>query len=186
MKTEITLSLPDWVGEIADASREYAGDEDKMHLAILLAKRNAASGTGGPFGAAVFEQRTGKLVSAGVNRVLPESCSVAHAEIMALALAQQRLGRPRLAHAEHSYVLAASAQPCAMCFGALPWAGIACLLCAARREDVERIAGFDEGPAYPGWTGELEQRGITVVRDVLRTESCAVLKEYARGDGPAY
>ena len=72
-----------------------ADREDRMRLAIRLASENVARGTGGPFGAAVIERDTGRVVSVGVNVVVPSGCSLAHAEAMALALAQQAAGSAR-------------------------------------------------------------------------------------------
>ncbi len=64
----------------------------RMRLAIRLAAENIARESGGPFGAAVFERDSGRVVSAGVNLVVPSCCSLAHAEAVALALAQRALG----------------------------------------------------------------------------------------------
>ena len=92
---QVHLTLPAWVHDVVDTSRAYASDEDKVALAIELAGRNVAAQTGGPFGAAVFGP-SDRVVAAGVNVVLPQSTSLAHAENMAYMLAQQRLQRPRL------------------------------------------------------------------------------------------
>ena len=74
--------------------------------------------------------------------------------------------------------LATSAQPCAMGYGALIWAGIDTLLVGARADDVQTLAGFDEGPLPADWRGELERRGIAVHVDILRDQACAVLRRY--------
>jgi len=72
-----------------------------------------------------------------------------------------------------------------MCFGAVPWSGVSSLVCGARDEDARSI-GFDEGPKLTNWVEELESRGIRVVRDVLRDEAAAVLREYGQGGGMIY
>jgi tRNA(Arg) A34 adenosine deaminase TadA len=136
-----------------------------------LSRRNVAQQSGGPFGAAVFDAESGRLIAAGVNRVVPQSCSVAHAEIMALMVAQQRLGQHRINQAGSRYVLATSSQPCCQCYGATVWAGIDELLIGARAEDVEELTEFDEGPLPSDWIGELERRGIAVRRDILRDQA---------------
>ena len=92
---QIHLTLPAWVHEHVDSDRHYPTDDDKVALAIDLARRNVDAGSGGPFGAAVFGPDH-RIISVGVNRVLPQSCSLAHAETMAYMLAQQRTQRPRL------------------------------------------------------------------------------------------
>ena len=121
-----------------------------MRLAIELALQNLERRTGGPFGAGVFERDTGRLVALGVNLVEPAACSIAHAEAVAVALAQQvrkthDLAAPGLPPVE----LVCSAQPCCQCFGIVWWSGVTGLVIGARAEDVEGIAGFHEGPLPP-------------------------------------
>ncbi len=157
-----------------------------MHLAIDLAERNVRDSTGGPFGAAIFDSTTGAVISVGVNRVIPLQNSTAHAEMMAFMLAQQRLGNHRLNATQHHFVMATSAQPCAMCYGASVWAGIDRILIGARREDVESLTDFDEGPMPHNWIEALKKRGISVTRDVLRSEARHVLRAYAETSGTPY
>lgn len=182
---EVRLSLPDWIVSDVDTGALYPTAETQVALAIRLSSLNVARASGGPFGAAVFDA-SGHVVALGVNRVLPERCSLAHAEIMAMMLAQQRLGRARLDETGESFVLATSAQPCCQCYGATVWSGIGTLLIGARAEDVESLTEFDEGPLPQDWIGELERRGITVHRDIHREAACAVLREYASRGGQRY
>jgi tRNA(Arg) A34 adenosine deaminase TadA len=118
--------------------------------------------------------------------VVTQNCSVAHAEILAMMLAQHRLQRYRLNEDGSRYTLASSAQPCCQCFGALIWAGVSELLIGARADDVEKLAGFDEGPLPADWIGELRKRGIAVRRDIEREAACKVLSDYAAQGGPRY
>jgi tRNA(Arg) A34 adenosine deaminase TadA len=150
-----------------------------------LSQQNVERGGGGPFGAAVFNNHSGRLVAVGVNRVVPQSCSIAHAEMMVIMIAQQRLSRHRLNEDGGHYVLATSAQPCCQCYGATVWAGIDELLIGARTADVEELTEFDEGPLPADWIGELERRGIAVRRDILRDQARAVLAAYG-ASGPSY
>lgn len=113
---QIHLTLPTWVHDVVDTSRAYAGDAEKVALAVELSRLNIEAQTGGPFGAIVFGPGD-RIVAAGVNVVLPQSTSLAHAENMAYMLAQQRLQRVRLNQnddGEHDgqYTLATSSQPC--------------------------------------------------------------------------
>lgn len=181
---QIHLTLPPWLGEVADTTRRYLTDEERVGLAIELSRHNVANGSGGPFGAAVFDGG-GRLIAAGVNRVIAQNCSVAHAEMMAYMGAQQRLQRYRLNEGGGRYVLASSAQPCCQCYGATIWAGIDELLIGARAADVEELTEFDEGPLPADWVGELERRGIAVRRDVLREQARTVLAAYG-ASGPGY
>lgn len=186
----VELTLPDWVFREVDAAQIYASDEERVALAIRLANRNVEEKTGGPFGAAVFT-REGRLVAAGVNRVVPHSCSVAHAEMMAYMLAQAKLRRFRLnepapGEAREQFVLATSAQPCCQCYGATIWAGVDELLIGARSEDVEELSEFDEGPLPADWIGELEKRGVRVRRDILREAARDVFLRYREAGGANY
>jgi len=103
---------------------------------------------------------------------------MAHAEVMALATSQQRIQSFRLNQGGGRITLATSAQPCSMCYGALIWAGIDELLIAARAEDVQELAGFDEGPLPADWAGELRKRGIEVHTDLMRDHARDVLRDY--------
>lgn len=157
-----------------------------MRFVIELASTNVARGTGGPFAAAVFETNTGQLVATGVNLVASTNCSLAHAEMVALANAQQAVGHYDLGTAnipEHELVT--SCEPCAMCYGAIPWSGVRRVLCGARGGDAEAI-GFDEGPKPKTWMAALQKRGITVVRDLCRAEAITVLQQYAANGGVIY
>lgn len=187
---QVHLTLPVWVHDAVDTARAYPGNADKVALAIELSSRNVDAGSGGPFGAAVFDAAD-RIVSVGVNRVLPHACSVAHAENMAYMLAQQRLQRARLnmddaGNRLGTFTLATSAQPCCQCYGATVWAGVDRLLIGARAEDVEALTAFDEGPLPADWIGELERRGIQVVRDLERDAARDVLRRYGKSEGGRY
>jgi tRNA(Arg) A34 adenosine deaminase TadA len=174
---QLHLTLPPWVHSAIDPAREYPDADSQVALAIELSRINVEQASGGPFGAAVFNE-AGRLVGVGVNRVVAHHCSAAHAEMLALATSQQRLQRFRLNLDGGRFRLATSAQPCAMCYGALIWAGIDEVLIGARADDVQTLAGFDEGPLPADWRGELERRGIAVQVDLRRDEACAVLRAY--------
>ncbi len=187
---QVHLTLPAWVHDAVDAGRAYASDEDKVALAVELSRLNIEAGSGGPFGAVVFGPGD-RIVAAGVNVVLPQSTSLAHAENMAYMLAQQRLQRARLnrndaGEPDGRYTLATSSQPCCQCYGATIWAGIDRLLIGARSEDVMALTEFDEGPLPADWVGELETRGIEVVRDLQREAACDVLRAYGQLGGRRY
>lgn len=185
LPAQLHLTLPLWLREGIDETRIYTDDESRVKLAIELARGNVENRGGGPFGAAVFTGE-GRLVSVGVNRVVPQSCSVAHAEMMAYMLAQQRLQRFRLNEDGSRFVLATSAQPCCQCYGATVWAGVDELLIGARAEDVEELSEFDEGPLPADWIGELQKRGVKVKRDILRDEAREVFVRYRELGGASY
>jgi tRNA(Arg) A34 adenosine deaminase TadA len=130
--------------------------------------------------------KSGRLISVGVNLVESADCSIAHAEMIAIAVAQRVIGSYDLSgEKDIAYQLVTSTEPCAMCLGAIPWSGVRSVLCGARDEDARSI-GFDEGHKPPNWVKSLDSRGISVVRDVLREQAKAVLLEYGRRGGLIY
>jgi tRNA(Arg) A34 adenosine deaminase TadA len=181
-----TVKLPEWVDEIlAGTDIIYPTLEERMRLAIKLAANNIRN-DGGPFGAAIFERQNGRFVAAGVNLVLQTNCSVVHAEIVAIILAQQKVVSFDLgAHGLPDYELVTTTEPCAMCLGAIPWSGISSLVCGARDEDARSI-GFDEGDKPEDWMKNLESRAIVVTRDILRFEAKSILQRYVDKGGIIY
>jgi tRNA(Arg) A34 adenosine deaminase TadA len=175
------------VGELSsDADRRYRTVEDRMRFVVELSRLNVRNGSGGPFGAAIFERETGRLLAPGVNLVVGSGCSVFHAEMVAVMVAQKSLGTFDLGgEGLPPYELVASTEPCAMCLGATPWSGVRHLVCGARDEDA-RAVGFDEGAKMAEWVGSLEDRSISVELGVLRDEAVAVLQEYAALGGEIY
>lgn len=171
-----SIELPDYLNPLVEDVDALEPDQ-RMALAVSLSKVNIEHG-GGPFGACIFERESGKLISIGVNLVVPATCSVAHAEMVAIILAQQAVGSFSLA-AEGDFELVTSAEPCAQCFGAIPWSGVKSLVYGAPKADVEAI-GFDEGPKPRAWKEKLEERGITVKGPVRRNSASAVLRAYAK------
>ena len=181
----VGFKLPEWVAALAERGQHCPSDADKVALAIALSHENIRHGSGGPFGAAIFDGDD-CLVAAGVNVVLPQFSSVAHAEMMAFMLAQQSVRRARLNEDGRRWTLATSAQPCCQCYGASFWAGIDTLLIGARSEDVMSLTEFDEGPLPADWIGELAARGIEVRRDIERERARSALADYGRLGGARY
>jgi len=185
LHTRFEVSLPEWLAPFIDGWLEPLGSgEQRMRLAVALAAENVRQETGGPFGAIVVEEGSGRLLGAGVNRVTGLGLSLAHAEILAISLAQRAVSSWNL-RATGAVQLVTSSEPCAMCFGAIPWSGVSSLLWGARKADAE-AAGFDEGDKPADWAATLEQRGIRVTGELLRAEAAAVLASYTRDNGPIY
>ncbi len=178
----LTLTLPAWFDTTGIPALHTA--EERMRAAVALARRNVEEETGGPFGALVVDHTTGVVLAAGVNIVIPSHDPLAHAELVALALACRARATHTLA-GEGTIELVTTVEPCAMCLGAIPWSGIARLLIGARGDDAQAI-GFDEGEKPARWQEALAARGITVVRDILRAEAADVLRSYAARGGMIY
>ena len=87
-------------------------DEIFMREALGLARQAAESGEV-PVGAVVVKD--GAVVGRGYNRPLSSKDPTAHAEVMALRDAAERIGNYRLGECE----LYVTLEPCAMCAGAI-------------------------------------------------------------------
>ena len=182
----IHVEYPDWVDAVVDWHRAYGSAEERMGVAVAVARENVERGSGGPFGAAIFETESGRLLAVGMNSVVRLGNCVLHAEMVAFMMAQQRVGSFTL-HAPNlpEHELHTSCEPCAMCLGAALWSGVRRVVIGAAREDATRLA-FDEGPVFPESYRYLEERGVRIVRDVLRDEARAVLDLYRERDGRIY
>src|SRR5258708_12581070 len=127
---DVRIGYPDWVDEMVDWDRRFASDEERMRLAIAVAPESVERDTGGPFGAAIFESVSGRLVAVGMNSVVRLNSSALHGEIVAFMMAQRRLGSFTLAAPGMSaHRLSPSGDPCAMRPGAPRLRGSNRLLC---------------------------------------------------------
>jgi tRNA(Arg) A34 adenosine deaminase TadA len=182
----VSVVLPDWVLQVVEPGQLLHGDEARMRVAIRLARENVIQGTGGPFGAAIFEAGSGRLAGVGVNLVVPLNNSCLHAEVVAFMTAQA---------ARQSYTLAApglpdhelftSCEPCAMCLGASLWSGVKRVVWAATRDDADKLA-FDEGPVFASSYKYLRRRGLSFTPEVLRAEAQQVFRLYSERGGEIY
>lgn len=178
---QFSLDMPDWAVNALNSLPAYMPlPEERMAAVIEFSRQNILHNTGGPFAAGVFERDSGKLLVIGVNRVMHHTCSSAHAEIMALSIAQKMLGQYDLgAEGLPAHELVVNWRPCAMCLGATLWSGVRSLVIAGAGPELEEITGFDEGPVPEEWRGELAKRGISLTENVLRDEAIAAYKEFA-------
>jgi tRNA(Arg) A34 adenosine deaminase TadA len=142
-----------------------------LREAIRLARERSASGVNGPFGAVV--SRGGAVVGEGWNRVVELGDPTAHAEVVAIRAAAERLGTHELSDC----VLYASCEPCPMCLAAAYWAHIPRVVYAASKEDAAR-AGFDDADLYREVGLAWEGRRIVGERR-LADEGRSVLEAWA-------
>jgi len=120
-----------------------ASEEDKnfMARAIELAREGADRNDGGPFGCVIV--KNGLVVGEGCNRVTSTNDPTAHAEIVAIRDACQRLNSFQL----EGCTVYTSCEPCPMCLGAIYWARPSGIFFAGTREDAA-AAGFDDERFY--------------------------------------
>lgn len=124
-----------------------------MDEAIRLAEENVYSGNGGPFGAVIVLHD--EIIARGVNMVTTLNDPTAHAEIIAIRKACEKLAWFEIKNCE----LYSSCEPCPMCLGAIYWARPAALYFAASREDAAK-AGFDDAHIYDEIAAPIAKRRI--------------------------
>ena len=147
-----------------------APDNTFMQAALQQAQAAAAIGEA-PIGAVIVDPASGEIVAAAHNSPIGDHDPTAHAEIMAIRQAGQKLGNYRLPGL-HLYV---TLEPCAMCAGAISHARIARLVYGASDE---KGGAVDSGPQFFGqktchWRPE-------VVSGILATESADMLRSFFR------
>jgi tRNA(Arg) A34 adenosine deaminase TadA len=177
---EYSIALPAWIEDaLTDVPERVADVTERMRIVHALAERNWREGNGGPFAALVAESDSGRIVSVGVNVVLASGVSSAHAEVTALALAQQVVGDWDLGgEGRPAHELVVNWRPCVQCYGAVLWSGVRQLVVAGSGPELEQLTGFDEGPMREDWATQLQARGIVVRDGVLRDEALATFAAY--------
>ena len=115
--------------------------EQFLQQAIKLAVDNANTGHGGPFGALIVKQN--QVIAASANQVTKQLDPTAHAEILTIRLACQKLNNFQL----KDCILYSSCEPCPMCLGAIYWARLAEVYFACSRYDAA-AAQFDDRFIY--------------------------------------
>ena len=114
--------------------------EELMRKAIALSIENVENG-GGPFGAVIAKD--GEILSTGANRVTHNCDPTAHAEVMAIRNACEKLGTFDLS----GYEIYTSCEPCPMCLGAIYWAHLDKIYYGNTKTDAKNI-GFDDSFIY--------------------------------------
>lgn len=151
-------------------------DLEWMRLAIEASAKAVRAGDM-PFGAALAKGDA--LLHVAGNDQNTARDLTGHAEVALLRQAAARHGKGALAGA----TVYASGEPCAMCTGALFWAGVARVVFAASTPDIIAILG---GAALPIGTAEVLVGASPAVRvegPLLRDEAVAVLRAFAAGEG---
>jgi tRNA(Arg) A34 adenosine deaminase TadA len=111
-------------------------DRDLLRLALAAAERAKAAGRH-PFGAIVADEHGNVVAEAGNNAMPPEGDPTQHAERLAAAQAAQTLSPEQLARC----TLYTSAEPCAMCAGAIYWCNIGRVVYAMSEEKLLELTG---------------------------------------------
>jgi tRNA(adenine34) deaminase len=147
---------------VAEADRVW------MRHALDLANRAGEEGEV-PVGAVMVKD--GQLVGEGRNRVIGINDPSAHAEILALREAGQRLGNYRLPGCS----LYVTLEPCAMCAGAMLHARLEHVFFGAGDPKTGALGGtFDLFADYP------HNHHVTTHCGLLENECSSLLKEFFR------
>jgi tRNA(adenine34) deaminase len=118
--------MPDAALPAIDAAADTAAAADARYMGLALAEARKAWLEGEvPVGAVVVKD--GEVIATGYNQPIGRHDPTAHAEIMALRAAAERLGNYRLPGCE----LYVTLEPCAMCSGAMMHARLARVVYAA-------------------------------------------------------
>jgi tRNA(Arg) A34 adenosine deaminase TadA len=131
-----------------------------MRRAAKLAQENIDAGKGGPFGAVIV--KNGEIIAEGANHVTTWNDPTAHAEVVAIRAACEKLGGFQLDGCE----LYTSCEPCPMCLGAIYWARPERVYYGSTAEDAKNI-GFDDAFIYEEIAKEHPSRKIPFERLVV-------------------
>ena len=143
-----------------------------MREAIRLSVQMMRQGKGGPFGAVVV--RDGKIVGRGCNQVTSINDPTAHAEIVAIRDACNRLKTFVLDGCD----LYTNCEPCPMCLSAIYWARIRNVFYGNTRKDAARIA-FDDDDIYREVSLPIRRRKL-VMKQLLRAEALKAFVEWEK------
>ena len=145
-----------------------------MKRAIELSRQKMQAGDGGPFGAVIVKD--GKVISEGWNQVTSSHDPTAHAEVMAIRKACEKLNDFSLAGCE----IYTSCEPCPMCLSAIYWARIDKIYYANTRDDAAAIQ-FDDQFLYDEIGKEIADRKIPM-KQISREEALKVFEEWDNKD----
>ena len=150
----------------SEAEREF------MRHAVRLSAERMREGAGGPFGAVIVKD--GKVIAEGWNEVTSANDPTAHAEVVAIRLACEKLGTFSLEGCD----IYASCEPCPMCLAAIYWARIDRIFFANTRDEAAAI-GFDDAFLYREIPKAIEERSIPT-KHLAIPEAKAVFDEWEK------
>lgn len=149
-----------------------------MEIANENAKKGIEKKQGGPFGAVIVDKE-GNIISNGNNKVLLNNDPTAHAEIVAIRNACEKLETYDL----NGCVLYTSCEPCPMCLSAAIWANIKKIYYGCTKEDANSI-GFRDDIIYDFLKGE--NKNLVDLENIDRDECIKVFEKYNKENGVIY
>ena len=149
-----------------------------MEIANENAKKAIEKKQGGPFGAVIID-KNGNIISNGNNKVLLNNDPTAHAEIIAIRNACEKLETYDLSDC----ILYTSCEPCPMCLSAAIWANIKKIYYGCTKEDANSI-GFRDDIIYDFLKGE--NKSLVDLENIDRDECIKVFEKYNKENGVIY
>ncbi|MBI3528476.1 MAG: nucleoside deaminase [Betaproteobacteria bacterium] len=150
-----------------------------LRKVITLSEQAKARGKH-PFAALIVDRQGEVLAEAGNAFGWPDGDATGHAELLAVRDASRRYPPEHLAKA----TLYSSAEPCAMCAGAIYWSGISRVVYALSEERLLSLTGnHPENPTLSLPCREVfarGQRAIEVVGPLLEDEAAVPHKDFWR------
>ncbi len=156
---------------------QLTGDAHAFMSEAIGASAQALAAGNMPFGAVLVSGQGERLWVAQNNQFTHHDCT-GHAEMVLVRDVAASLGADALQGA----TVYASGEPCAMCCGAMFWAGIRQVVYAASQADITRLLG---SPALPISSRDVLAQAtpaVTVQGPFLGEEACAVLRRLNRED----
>ncbi len=117
-------------------------DNKAMNLAILASQQALENGDM-PFGSSLVSKQ-GEVLIVDKNTQNSQKDCTAHAEMVLIRNAQKTLPQGAMRGAS----IYASGEPCAMCTGAIFWAGIERIVYAASQDDISQTLGGNTLPIH--------------------------------------
>lgn len=145
-----------------------------LKLAIEQAKKTMNENIGGPFGAAIINEK-GEILAITSNSVLRDNDPTAHAEINAIRSACKKLQSYDLS----GCVLYTTAYPCPMCLSAIIWANIKKVYFGCRPHDAEEI-GFRDDFMYRFIEGKCQDKAVMDIAELDRNDCLKLFDEYQK------
>jgi tRNA(Arg) A34 adenosine deaminase TadA len=149
-------------------------EKDKKFIkrAIELSEKGMEANAGGPFGAVIVKNN--EIIAEGFNQVTSSNDPTAHAEVVAIRKACEKLNSFQL----DDCIIYTSCEPCPMCLGAIYWARPKEVYYACTREDAANI-DFDDQFIYNEISKEINGRKIPFI-NLMRNEASLVFKKWAK------
>ena len=145
-----------------------------MRKAIRLSMENVQSGNGGPFGTVIV--KNGKIIATGVNEVTKSNDPTAHAEMIAIRNACEKLNSFQLDGCD----IYCSCEPCPMCLGAIYWARPKSIYFANSKKDAAEI-NFDDNVIFQEIKLPIHERKLTTTQ-LLRNEAQSVFLQWQESE----